>query len=112
MERRLMALFSPRALSDSNPDCGMKRACRRPLEFTSSLGLAVLRTPSQFGKRAAGETAELGRRGVQRLGVIGVACIECGEPAAESREFIRRQLADSFGDFFDFHMAKHSTFLV
>ena len=57
-----------------------------------------LRTLLQFSKRAAGETAELGRSGVELLGVIGAACLECGEPAAEARQFIRRQLADSFGD--------------
>ena len=35
--------------------------------------------------------------------VVGAARLECGEPAAESGEFIRRQLGNSFGDFFDFH---------
>jgi hypothetical protein len=31
--------------------------------------------------------------------------VQCGEPAAESSELIRRQLGNSFGDFFDFHGA-------
>jgi len=101
-------------MSDSNPECATKRAFRRPLgicEF-ARLGLAVLRAPSQFGKRAPSETTELRRRGVELLGLIAAARLERGEPAAKAREFIRRQLADSFGDFFDFHMAEHSTFLV
>ena len=34
---------------------------------------------------------------------------ECGEPAAETGELIRRQLGDKFGDFFDFHVAQYST---
>jgi hypothetical protein len=41
--------------------------------------------------------------------VVGAARLECGEPAAEARELIRRQLGDSFGDFFDFHVAQYST---
>ncbi len=36
----------------------------------------------------------------------------CWALSAEAREFIRWQLCDGFGDFFDFHMAEHSTFLV
>src|SRR4029077_9009207 len=67
------------------------------------LGPAVLRAFPQFGKRTARETAELGRRRVELFGMIGVAGLEGGEPAAEARQFIRRQLADSFGDFLDFH---------
>jgi hypothetical protein len=77
-----------------------------------SLGLAVLCATSQFSERAPGETAELGCRGVELLGMIAAARLERGEPAAKARHFIRRQLCDSFGDFFDFHMAEHSTFLV
>lgn len=41
--------------------------------------------------------------------MIGAARLECGEPAAESGELIRRQLGNSFGDFFDFHVAQYST---
>jgi len=41
--------------------------------------------------------------------VIGVARLECGEPTAEAGELIRRQLGNSFGDFFDFHVAQYST---
>jgi hypothetical protein len=36
--------------------------------------------------------------------VIGAACLECVEPAPEAGELIRRQLGNSFGDFFDFFM--------
>ena len=43
------------------------------------------------------------------LGVVGAARLECGEPAAEAGELIRRQLGDSFGDLFDFHAAQYST---
>jgi len=63
----------------------------------------------QFSKRAAGETTKFGRSGVEFLGVVGSGRLECGEPAAESGELIRRQLGDSFGDFFDFHGAQYST---
>jgi hypothetical protein len=31
------------------------------------------------------------------------------EPVAEAGELIRRQLGNSFGDFFDFHVAQYST---
>ena len=41
--------------------------------------------------------------------MIGAACLECGEPATEAGELIRRQLGNSFGDFFDFHVAQYST---
>jgi hypothetical protein len=40
------------------------------------------------------------------IGVIGAARLECGEPAAEAGKLIRRQLGNSFGDFFDFHVAQ------
>ena len=43
------------------------------------------------------------------LGVVGAASLECGEPAAEAGELIRRQLGNRFGDFFDFHAAQYST---
>ena len=62
-----------------------------------------LRALFQFSKRAAGEATKFGRSGVKLLGVVGAARLECGEPAAESGELIRRQLGNSFGNFFDFH---------
>ena len=68
-----------------------------------------LRALFQFGKRAAGEAAEFSRSRVELLRVIGTARFECGEPAAEAGELIRRQLGNSFGDFFDFHGAQYST---
>src|SRR6202045_2985161 len=68
-----------------------------------------LRAPFQFSKRAAGEAAEFSRSRVELLCVIGAARLECGEPAAEAGELIRRQLGNSFGDFFDFHVAQTST---
>ena len=71
--------------------------------------LTVLCAPFQFSNRAAGEAAEFSRSGVELLGVIGTARLECGEPAAEAGELIRRQLDNSFGDFFDFHAAQCST---
>src|SRR5215469_7505717 len=64
-----------------------------------------LRALFQFSKRAAGKATKFGRSGVKLLGVVGAARLECGEPAAESGELIRRQLGNSFGDFFDFHGA-------
>ncbi len=68
-----------------------------------------LRALFQFSKRAAGEATKFGRSGVELLGVVGAASLECGEPAAESGGLIRRQLGDNFGDFFDFHGAQYST---
>ena len=65
-----------------------------------------LRALFQFSKRAAGEATKFGRSGVKLLGVVGAARLECGEPTAESGELIRRQLGNSFGDFFDFHGAQ------
>ena len=65
-----------------------------------------LRAPFQFSNRAAGEATKFGRSGVKLLGVVGAARLECGEPTAESGELIRRQLGNSFGDFFDFHGAQ------
>jgi hypothetical protein len=41
--------------------------------------------------------------------VVCAARLESGEPAAEAGELIRRQLGNSFGDFFDFHTAQYST---
>jgi len=69
----------------------------------------LLRAPFQFGKCAAGEAAELGCSSVELLGVIGAACLECGEPAAEAGELFRWQPGNSFGDFLDFHVAQYST---
>jgi hypothetical protein len=69
----------------------------------------LLCAPFQFSKRAACEAAEFSRSGVELLGVIGAAGLECGEPAAEAGELIRRQLRNSFCDFFDFHVAQYST---
>ena len=65
-----------------------------------------LRALFQFSKRAAGKATKFGRSGVKLLGVVGAARLECGEPAAESGELIRRQLGNSFGDFFNFHGAQ------
>jgi hypothetical protein len=41
----------------------------------------------------------------QKLGLFR----ESGEPAAEAGELIRRQLGNSLGDFFHFHVAQYST---
>lgn len=68
-----------------------------------------LRASFQFSKCAASEAAEFRRCGVELLGVIGAARLECGEPAAEAGELVRRQLGDSFGDFLDFHVVQYST---
>jgi hypothetical protein len=64
--------------------------------------LTVLRALFQFSKRAAGEAAKFRRRGVKLLSMGSVAGLECGEPPAEARKLIRRQLGNSLGDFFDF----------
>jgi hypothetical protein len=68
-----------------------------------------LRALFQFSKCAAREAAEFSSSRVQLLSVISAARLECGEPAAEAGELIRRQLGNSFGDFFDFHVAQYST---
>ena len=47
------------------------------------------------------------RSGVELLDVIGAVRLECGEPPAETGELIRRQLGNSFGDFFDLHVAQY-----
>jgi hypothetical protein len=67
-----------------------------------------LRALFQFSKRATSEATKFDRGGVELLGVIGAARLECGEPAPESGELIRRQLGNDFGDFFDFHGAQYS----
>ena len=59
----------------------------------------LLRALFQFSKRTAGKATKFGGSGVKLLGVVGAARIECGEPAAESGELIRRQLGNSFSDF-------------
>ena len=85
----------------------LKPKAERALHLSNYLWF--LRASFQFSKRAAGESTELGRSGVDLLGMIEVARLECGEPAAESSELIRRQLGDSFGDFFDFHVPQYTT---
>ena len=55
------------------------------------------------------EAAKFGRGGVELLGVVGAARLECDEPAAEAGELIRPQLGDCLGDLFDFHAAQYST---
>jgi hypothetical protein len=63
----------------------------------------------QFSKCAADEAAKFGRGGVEFLGVVGAARLECVEPVAEAGELIRRQLGNRFGDLFDFHAVQYST---
>jgi hypothetical protein len=112
-----MSAFDPkRTLGD--PLCGdaqqpsfdvigcRPRAWKRLMRRREPAMLRLLRALFQFSKRAAGEATKLGRGGVKLLGVGGAARLECGEPAAESGELIRRQLGNSFGDFFDFHGAQ------
>ena len=71
-------------------------------------GSRFLRAPFQISKRAAGEATEFSRSGVELLGVISAARLECGEPPAETGELIRRQLGNSFGDFFNLHVMQYS----
>ena len=71
-------------------------------------GSRFLRAPFQISKRAAGEATEFSRSGVALLGVISAARLESGEPPAETGKLIRRQLCNSFGDFFDLHVAQYS----
>ena len=62
---------------------------------------------------SAGNTASwLGHLGVEVefVGMVGSTCLECAEPAAEAREFIRRQLGNGFGDVFDFHVVRYNSF--
>jgi hypothetical protein len=66
----------------------------------SGLLSRFLRALFQFSKRAAGEATKFGRSGVKLLGVV---VRPASNAAAESGELIRRQLGNSFGDFFDFH---------
>ena len=103
---------------DSEPTCGWGTELRASAlqlrwSFDHLVGIAelsgFLRAPFQISKCAAGEATEFSRRRVELLGVIGAARVECGKPAAEAGELIGRQLGDSFGDFFDFHVAQYST---
>jgi hypothetical protein len=80
------------------------KSMRGPLLYSR-----FLRAPIQFSKRAAGETAEFSRSGVEFPSVIGAARLECGEPAAEPGELIWRQVGNRFGDFFNFHVPQYST---
>jgi hypothetical protein len=41
--------------------------------------------------------------------VVGVARLEGGGLAMEAGELIRRQLGNSFGDFFVFHITQYNT---
>jgi hypothetical protein len=68
-----------------------------------------LRALFQFSKRTAGEAAKFGRSGVEFLGMVGTTRLERSEPAAEASELIRRQPGNSFGNFFDSHVAQYST---
>ena len=88
--------------------------CKRNLTFCEAFGcshvyglscLRLLGALFQFGKRAAGKAAKLGRSGVEFFGVVGAARLECSEPATKARELIWRQFGDSFGDLFNFHAA-------
>ena len=40
--------------------------------------------------------------------MIGAPASNAVNPAAETSELIQRQLGNSFGDFFDFHVAQYS----
>ena len=95
----------------SNRPVGVKRfqAMRRCCVDVAHGISRFLRALFQFSKRAAGEATKFGRSGVEFLGVVGAACLECDEPAAEAGELIGRQLGDNFGDLFDFHVAQYST---
>ena len=70
--------------------------------------LTFLRASFQFSNRTAGEAAEFSRSGAELPDVIGAARLECGELAAEAGELIWRQVGNSFGDFFNFHVAQYS----
>jgi len=70
-------------------------------------GSRFLCAPLQISKRAAGEATEFSRSGVKLPGVISAARLECREPPAETGELIRRQVGNSFGDFFDLHVAQY-----
>src|SRR5262249_60442798 len=73
--------------------CGDRRAGRGYAIGTYS---RFLRALFQFSKRAAGEATEFSRSRVELLSV-GAARLECGEPAAEPAELIRRQLGNGTG---------------
>jgi hypothetical protein len=69
-------------------------------------GSRFLRALFQFSKRAAGDATKFRRSGVEL--VVAAARLECGEPPAEAGKLIWRQLGDSLGDFFDFHVMQYS----
>ena len=113
----LVPQLSPAPTHNRRPSARLHRPfgsqpIRRELDSTAIVApielLTVLSPAFQFGKRAPGEAAEFSRGGIELLGVIGAARLERGEPAAEASELIRRQLGNSFGDFFDFHVAQYS----
>jgi hypothetical protein len=58
----------------------------------------------KFGKRTASYAPEFRCGGAEFLGVVCAACRERDEPSTKAGKLIRRQLDDSFGDFFDFHV--------
>jgi hypothetical protein len=68
-----------------------------------------LRALFQFSKRAAGEATKSRRSGVEL--VVAAAGLECREPPAEAGKLIWRQLRDSLGNFFDFHVMQYSILL-
>jgi hypothetical protein len=79
----------------------------QPSESISYSGF--IRALFQLSKRAAGQSAEFSRGGVEFRGMVVAARLERDEPAAEAGELIRRQLGHSFGDFFHFHVPQYST---
>jgi hypothetical protein len=75
----------------------------------SALGSGFIYAFFQLCKRAAGQSAKFSRGGVEFRRMVGAACLERDEPAAEAGELIRRQLGHSFGDFFHCHVTQYST---
>jgi hypothetical protein len=75
----------------------------------SALGSGFIYAVFHLRKRAASQSAKFSRGGVEFRRVVGAARLERGEPAAEAGELIRRQLGNSFGDFFYFHVPQYST---
>jgi hypothetical protein len=88
------------------------RKFEKRIAKSSALTMTVLVTvllPAFSIQQTAGEAAKFGRSGVELLGVVCAALLESGKPAAEAGELIRRQLGNSLGDFFDFHVTEYST---
>ncbi len=83
----------------------LTRTVRAEIAVNPWCGSLFIRALFQLGKRAASEAAKCGCGGVELLGVVGAARLECVKPAAETGELIRRQLGNGFGDLFDFHAA-------